>query len=356
MRAQEFISELFQPGKDWKWSFTGSQEAVAVFHVGSIPYQFYAYRPNENFAGWDVEFKNADRGKDRTAKFGLTGTGNSAEVMSTIADIMREFLTKYQGKITELTFTADEPSRRALYTRMAKRLLPTWELQQDGKEFKLVAPETVGESGTITEGLNHPVIVVDVQPAYEKYNPPVFQKIVNFVNKQTGPVLMFVNAERDGMTDDTVESVYQWWDETAGIDYDQMDDDPNYTGPTNWDRFTIIDKGYGWFRSWMDQGVQPKFIIQLIRYMYQNGLNDIQDDLDGVYQYMTNNPVGGQIVDWQDWMEEESFIINWTSVAQLKKFNGSYLVGGGRDECLREIELLMNAFNIKYKRIDSLVY
>ena len=145
MRAQEFISELFQPGKDWKWSFTGSQEAVAVFHVGGIPYQFYAYRPDENFAGWDVEFKNADRGKDRTAKFGLTGTGNSAEVMSTIADIMREFLTKYQGKITELTFTADEPSRRALYTRMAKRLLPAWELQQDGKEFKLVAPETVSE-------------------------------------------------------------------------------------------------------------------------------------------------------------------------------------------------------------------
>lgn len=146
MRATEFVTELFQPGKKWQWSFTGSQEAVAVFHVGNIPYQFYAYRPDENFPSWDVEFKNADRGKDRTAKFGLTGTGNSAEVMSTIADIMREFLTKYQGKITELTFTADEPSRRALYTRMAKRLLPAWELQQDGKEFKLVAPETVPES------------------------------------------------------------------------------------------------------------------------------------------------------------------------------------------------------------------
>ena len=141
MRAQEFVTELFQPGKDWKWSFTGSEEAVAVFHVGGIPYQFYAYRPDENFAGWDVEFKNAERGKDRTTKFGLTGTGNSAQVMSTVTDIMRGFLTKYQGQIKELTFTADEPSRRALYARMAKRLLPTWELQQDGKEFKLVAPK-----------------------------------------------------------------------------------------------------------------------------------------------------------------------------------------------------------------------
>ena len=148
MRATEFVTELFAPGKEWKWSFTGSQEAVAVFHVGGIPYQFYAYRPDENFAGWDVEFKNAERSKDRTTKFGLTGTGNSAEVMSTVTDIMRGFLTKYQGKIKELTFTANEPSRRALYARMAKRLLPAWDLQQDGKEFKLVAPESVTEDRT----------------------------------------------------------------------------------------------------------------------------------------------------------------------------------------------------------------
>ena len=48
--------------------------------------------------------------------------------------------------------------------------------------------------------------------------------------------------------------------------------------------------------------------------------------------------------------------VEWISVAQLKRFSGAYIVGGGRNECLREVELLMNAFNIKYKRIDSLVY
>lgn len=211
-------------------------------------------------------------------------------------------------------------------------------------------------SELLSEGLNHPVIVVDVQPAYEQYNPQVCQKIVDFVQKQTGPVLMFVNAEQDGMTDDTIESIRYWWEEKAGVDYDEYDNDPAYTGPINWNRFTIVDKGYGWFRPWMDQRVQPKFIIQLIRYMYQHKLNDIRDDIDGVYQYMTHNPVGNEIVDWQDWMEDEPFVINWTSVAQLKRFNGAYLVGGGREECLREVELLMNAFNIRYKRIDSLVY
>ena len=55
-------------------------------------------------------------------------------------------------------------------------------------------------------------------------------------------------------------------------------------------------------------------------------------------------------------MGDDPLIVNWVSVGQLRKFNGAYIMGGGRNECLREVELLMNAFNIKYKRIDSLVY
>lgn len=156
MRAQEFLKELFAPGKKWQWSFTGSEEAVAVFHVGDIPYQFHAYTYSEDPTVWDVEFKNATRGAEqgRTSKFGLTGTGNAAEVMSTIADIMREFLQRYQGSVTTLTFTADEPSRRALYARMAKRLLPTWTLTHTDKEFRLQAPKAVNEdtSGSQSAG------------------------------------------------------------------------------------------------------------------------------------------------------------------------------------------------------------
>ncbi|MFW6046282.1 MAG: hypothetical protein ACOCP4_00565 [Candidatus Woesearchaeota archaeon] len=40
----------------------------------------------------------------------------------------------------------------------------------------------------------------------------------------------------------------------------------------------------------------------------------------------------------------------------LKKFSKSYLVGGGRDECLEEIQILMNAFNIKYTTVRKYIY
>lgn len=33
-----------------------------------------------------------------------------------------------------------------------------------------------------------------------------------------------------------------------------------------------------------------------------------------------------------------------------------YLCGGGRDECLKEVMLMCNALNIKYKLIDKFIY
>ena len=60
--------------------------------------------------------------------------------------------------------------------------------------------------------------------------------------------------------------------------------------------------------------------------------------------------------DFSACMISDPLIVGWTSIAQLKKYNGAYIMGGGRNECLREVELLMNAFNIKYKRINQLIY
>ena len=138
MRAQEVVTELFQPGKDWKWSFQGSEEAVAVFHVGEVPYMFHAYGADGE---WEVEFKQHGNKLSRIQKFGLTGSGNSTEVMSTVVDIMRAFLDKYKDKIQTLTFSAKEDSRQGLYARMVKRLLSNWSMQQKGEFFTLFAPE-----------------------------------------------------------------------------------------------------------------------------------------------------------------------------------------------------------------------
>ena len=211
----------------------------------------------------------------------------------------------------------------------------------------------------LTEGASHPVIVVDVQPEYNggSWPPanPKFVQIMNFVQKQTGPVLFFVNAEDQGFSGDSIQQIQQFWDETLGTEGEEGEDengDYYYNepeSPIDWRRFEIVDKGYGYFRGFMDNGVSAAAIIRLIRHLYQQKLNDSRDLEPEVIQALMGP-------EYQDWMLEEAISINWTSVAQLKRFSGAYLVGGGRNECLREVELLMSAFNIRYKRIDSLVY
>ena len=197
----------------------------------------------------------------------------------------------------------------------------------------------------ITEGRAHPVIVVDVQPEYSGMNDgdenSVFTDIINFVNQQTGPVLMFVNAEDQGLSGDTIQSIKEYWDDSG-------------FAPENWRRVQIADKGYGYLRSWMDHGIEPAVIIATIRELYQQRESDSRALQFPPFNKRT--PQQSLIMGAMQEMEDDPISVNWTSIAQLKRFTGAYIVGGARDQCLREVELLMNAFNIRYKRIDSLVY
>lgn len=150
MRATEFIIELFQPGKNWEWKFRGSEEAIAEFTVGDREYQWLAFshvRIN-NPTKWEIQFRmlRQDADPEDLDMFGTTGTGNSAEVMSTAIDITRSFLQEYGDKVLELTFNAKENSRISLYAKMVKRLLPDWNLYQrydptTGLEFHLTNPK-----------------------------------------------------------------------------------------------------------------------------------------------------------------------------------------------------------------------
>lgn len=144
---QEALNELFSNHVNWKWSFRGSEEVEADFTVGDIPYKFYAFADsavvddegNDVWNMWSVEFRQAGT-RDRNKRFGLSGTGNAPLVMATVVDIMRNML-EGRSYITKLIFSAKEESRQGLYKRMVQRLLPAWDVQQDGTEFTVTKPE-----------------------------------------------------------------------------------------------------------------------------------------------------------------------------------------------------------------------
>lgn len=193
---------------------------------------------------------------------------------------------------------------------------------------------------------NTPCIVVDIQPEYAGIHDgedfEFVEKLMDFLNRQTGPVLMYVNAEKHGLTPDTIPAIKEYW-EDSGFD------------PDNWNRVSVVDKGFGYLRSWIDYPVSDAAIIKTIRYLYKNRLHDSGHiPFEDLVELLEADPN----LDDEDMeeLEEDPISINWTSVAQLKNFNGAYLMGGGYWECLAEIRLIMNAFNIKYRIIDEFVY
>ena len=190
----------------------------------------------------------------------------------------------------------------------------------------------------LAEGLQTPVIAVDIQPHYSGImdgdESPVFQEAIQFMNKQRGQILLLMNGEE--LTHDNEAGVKEYW-EDCGFD------------PAGWARVQVVDKGYGYLRAWMDQNISRGTIIKVIRALYQAKENDTRNLPEGSVQQLTGN-------EYQDWMEDDGLIVEWLSIGLLKKFNNCYLVGGAEDECLAEVRLLMDAFNIKYTMIRNFIY
>ena len=135
----ESIRELFDGGKDWKWTYQDKNQASAEFNVGNVHYTFMAGQdPDEAPGDWDIEF--AAKKEAGTASWGVTGTGNSAQVFGTVVEIMKAFIASKKASIRRMTFAAKEDSRQGLYARMVKRLLPKWNLEQNGEAFVLTRP------------------------------------------------------------------------------------------------------------------------------------------------------------------------------------------------------------------------
>jgi hypothetical protein len=179
------------------------------------------------------------------------------------------------------------------------------------------------------------VIVVDVQPEYKDHIPFDIYRFSQFLKSmldKNRKILYFYNGQEIG-SQDTPEAIIEWL-----VDYDE----DFYYELRN--QVVWIDKGYGFFRSWMDSGMDEADIIKIIRYMVMNRIYDSRDieNLD-------------ELVD--DYPEYDPIYIPYSiSLPLLKQFAGAFLCGGAETACLAEVRLLMNAFNIPYRLVKEFVY
>jgi hypothetical protein len=140
MRINEIMAATSIP---WKWTYRGERQATAEFTVGNVLYEFKAKNSeydhvdadrdvidyddeaeegNEvDYSGyWEISF-------DGNGKTNMLGTGNAAQVISAITDIIKDFIVKYNNKIRVIEYDVQGSSGRAgVYGRIFSRLLPNW--------------------------------------------------------------------------------------------------------------------------------------------------------------------------------------------------------------------------------------
>ena len=193
-------------------------------------------------------------------------------------------------------------------------------------------------SEVLLENRYKSTIVVDVQPAYSRFinfEP----ELMNFLNKQNR-ILLLANAETSGIEADTMNDVKEYWSDH---------------GFYNWPAVTVFDKGYGYLRNWMDMGISDRSVMRTIREMYKQKVNSSDqlfansDDPELALEEFIGN-------EFDEYMLDDHISINWISLKMLKQFSGSYITGGGQNECLKEVELIMQAFNIRSTRIRKFIF
>ena len=189
------------------------------------------------------------------------------------------------------------------------------------------------------------LIVVDIQPEYEDYYSNTFQtyEFCEYINSISGDynlTFLYNGFDTLGMVS---ESDYQLFLMENGLNEDIIDD------------INFYDKGYAFFRYCIDEDVPQSQIVNFVKYMYKNNINDSRDlDEDNWEEYLNNHVNDEQLVDALKDSVELFYIPDLMS--ELKDKNNIVLIGGGIDECLKEVEIALQALGKSYSTNDDFIY
>lgn len=175
------------------------------------------------------------------------------------------------------------------------------------------------------------LLVVDVQPSYNRWCSSVARSVAKRINNTRKPVcIMWVG---DGLTSDTEFDVREYLRENGAY-------------RPALEQATFIEKGYGFFRQWMDNGVDHDDIIKVGQHMLKRRINSSEGvDFGELY--------GEDVPDFPRYGDLNLPHIN---SGRVLAFDHLETCGGGSQECLAEIELWLSVQGKTHNRIDHLVY
>lgn len=183
------------------------------------------------------------------------------------------------------------------------------------------------------------LICVDIQPEYSKAMHFNVGDFCNYLNKSkfNEKVILF-NGPDLGFPD---QNELRFWYEEHGLDEDT--------------RLTFYDKGYAFFRYCIDSGIDEDDIVLLVKFMKEHDINDSRQITDSSlwdsFEEKYNNKELRELLEFAG---DNIFIPDVMDF--LSGYKNITLTGGGKDECLKEIEIALKANDQPYVLETKFLY
>jgi hypothetical protein len=187
------------------------------------------------------------------------------------------------------------------------------------------------------------IINVDIQPEYEKYATEHglnIHKWINYVNEkyESGNRIIFLYNGYDtlGMV---TEYDYKNWLIDLGLNEDIID------------QAIFYDKGYAFFRYCIDERMDEDSIADLVRFMHQNNITDSRDINSEFWNKFRKKYPENDFYTYElrELLEDSGDMISIPDLMDfIKEYSDIILLGGGIDECLKEVEIALKALNKEY--------
>jgi hypothetical protein len=166
------------------------------------------------------------------------------------------------------------------------------------------------------------LIIVDIQRQYSKFFPPVLvNRILEYATEFDDILIVSNETEETFMLKDPLSDLADELREA----HDQES------------KFRHVEKSYGFLRGWMDLGVDEDVIVSTLKLMIaEDALSS--DDLDydeELADILADHNAHTEIIHIPEDLLEVLNSVNPNCV----------LVGGGVNECLQEIKLVLEALN-----------
>jgi len=188
------------------------------------------------------------------------------------------------------------------------------------------------------------LIIVDIQPEYEEYMGFDTYQFTEWLNENSNNFNSITYLYNGAETLDMIEEHdLKFWLYENELNEDLLNN------------ISFYDKGYAFFRYCIDSGISDEDIALLVRYMYKNDINDSRDIDEEVWEAFVAE-YGLEEV--KELLQYAGDMINIPELMEIlvEIDDKIALVGGGINECLKEVEIALTALGKEYKLISDWTY